>query len=631
MELSFEQLLEIKVDSVYGASKFQQNVREAPSSVSIVTSDEIQKFGHRTLTDVLQGVRGMYVSDDRNYGYLGVRGFNRPGDYNSRVLVLVDGHRMNDSVLESALLGHAFPLDVDAIDRVEVIRGPSSSIYGNSAFFGVINVITKRGAELNGAVLAGEAGSLDSFKGVFSYGKKFTNDVEWFVTGSSYDSVGPRRLYYREYDDPATHDGIAEKASGEMAHRLFSSLGYRDWTLEGAYSSREKGVPTGSFGTTFNDRRSRTVDAPAFVDLQYRHEFTTQTEVIARTFYDYYNYYGDYPYAPVLNRDFTIGQRWGAEFQVNQEVFDRHRLTLGAEIHDNFQQDQQNYDVLPRTVYLDDRRATRNWALFGQGEVSLRTNVLFNAGVRYDSYETFGDSVNPRLGLIYSPVEPTTLKLLYGTAFRAPNAYELYYVGAGNKANPHLEPETIRTYELVVEQALPHHLHLSASGYYYEMDGLVQLMTDPADGLLVYRNAEQVTAHGAELELEGRYENGMHARIGYGYQETEDKITGEALSNSPAHLIKLGWIVPLLKDRIFAGLELQYTSAVFTQARKEARDFWTANLTLFSQKLLPGLEFSASLYNLFDARYGHPGGEEHLQDVIPQDGRTFRVKLSCRF
>src|ERR1700681_1388886 len=89
------ELSEIHVDTVYGVSKFLQKLLQAPSAVSIVTSDQIRKYGYRTLADVLRSVPGLYVTNDRNYSYLGVRGFDHSGEYNSRILILIDGHRMN--------------------------------------------------------------------------------------------------------------------------------------------------------------------------------------------------------------------------------------------------------------------------------------------------------------------------------------------------------------------------------------------------------------------------------------------------------------------------------------------------------------------------------------------------------
>ena len=170
-ELSFEQLVDLSIDSVYSASAYAQKITEAPASVSIVTSEDIDAFGYRTLEDVLRSVRGFYVTNDRNYSYLGMRGFSRPGDYNARILLLVDGHRMNDNVFGSALLGTEFALDVDIIERIEIVRGPSSSLYGTSAFFAVINVITKKGEGVGGFDVAGSLGSFGTSRGRVSFGK----------------------------------------------------------------------------------------------------------------------------------------------------------------------------------------------------------------------------------------------------------------------------------------------------------------------------------------------------------------------------------------------------------------------------------------------------------------------------
>ena len=175
LDLSLEDLLKIDIDSVYGASKHEQKVTEAPASVTIITSEEIQKYGYRTLADILRNVRGFYVTSDRNYSFVGVRGFGRPGDYNSRILLLVDGHQLNENIYDAANLGAEFPIDVDLIDRVEVIRGPNSSLYLASAFLGVINIITKRGRDLRNVSASGELASFDTYKGRLSYGNRFAN------------------------------------------------------------------------------------------------------------------------------------------------------------------------------------------------------------------------------------------------------------------------------------------------------------------------------------------------------------------------------------------------------------------------------------------------------------------------
>src|SRR5436190_5357966 len=122
-ELSLEALMDIEVPTVFGASKFEQTTMEAPSSITVVTSEDIKRYGYRTLADVLRSVQGFYVSYDRNYAFLGSRGVNL-GDFNSRILLLIDGHRMNNNLTDGAFIDNAFILDIDLVDRVEIIRGP---------------------------------------------------------------------------------------------------------------------------------------------------------------------------------------------------------------------------------------------------------------------------------------------------------------------------------------------------------------------------------------------------------------------------------------------------------------------------------------------------------------------------
>src|ERR1043166_2395867 len=178
-EISLEGLLKMEIPIVEGASKYKQKITEAPASVTVISADEIKKYGHRTLADVLRSVPGLYVSYDRSNARLGVRGVISR-DYNSRILLLVDGHRIKNSLSDGAPIGTEFILDVDLIERVEIIRGPGSSLYGNNAFFGVINVITRKGADMSGTgfEVSGEGGSYDSYKGRVTYGKKFKNGLD---------------------------------------------------------------------------------------------------------------------------------------------------------------------------------------------------------------------------------------------------------------------------------------------------------------------------------------------------------------------------------------------------------------------------------------------------------------------
>lgn len=635
-----EMLLFLEIPSVYTASKYEQKINEAPSSVSIITAEEIKKYGYRTLADIMDGLKGFYTTYDRNYHYLGIRGFSPPSDYNTRFLLLVDGVRMNDNVYDTACIGTDLIIDIDLIQRIEVIRGPSSSLYGTNAFFGVINIITKRGRDMQGFEVSGEAGTFETYKTRLSYGKRYKSGLEMILSGSYYESQGQDNLYYEEYDDPETNFGVTEDNDDDMYYSFFGQLTFHDLTLEGAYVSRKKYIPTGSYDTEFGDPGTFTIDSEGFIDLKYEHSFAENTHLTARLYYGRYYYDGDYvfdyaeeddeePYL-VTNKDYSKEDWLGTEIQMTKEFLERHKIIIGGEYRQNLRQDQGNYD---EEVYLDDKRDSANWGIFIQDEIRIRDGLIFNAGLRYDYFETFGESINPRLALICNPYQKTHIKLLYGSAFRSPNFYELYYHDGEytQKAPMDLDPETIETYEIILEQYLGDQVRGSISGFRYSINDLITLTTDPEDELLVFRNVSDVEATGIEAELEGKWEGGYEGRISYTCQNSENRETGEKLTNSPRHMAKLNLVIPLIGEKLLAGTEVKYISRRKTISGEDTDGTVLANLTLLSRTLMKGLEISASVYNLFDEKYSHPGSEEHLQNSIEQDGRSLRIKLTWSF
>jgi iron complex outermembrane receptor protein len=639
-DLSLDELYAVKISSVYGASKREQNVRQAPSSVTIITEDEIKKNGYRNLAELLGSVRGLYTSHDRNYQYLGIRGFGRPGDLNTRVLLLVNGHRLNDNVFDSAPLGADFPVDMDLIDRVEVIRGPGSALHGSSAFFGVINVITRRGADFKGVEVSSSAGSFGAYQGRFSYGGKLTNGVEMVLSGSYGASEGHRHLYYQEYQ--AVNGGIADRRDGAELFNLFGSLAWQDLSFQAGFGATEKDLPTGSFSSVFNDPRNRTVDEHGFAELKYDHALEHEANVMARVFYDRSFYRGIYvidavgagnPADYVPNLDYGSGHWWGMETQYRQRFLERVELSAGFEFRHNVTQNQLNYDEAGPVVNLDDQRSNVIWSPYLQAELTLLTNLVLQAGARYDHYPNFGGTANPRVSLVYAPWPDTVLKAMYGRAFRAPNAFEFYYSDGGltQKPNPDLQPERIETYELVWEQQLMWRQQLSVSGFFYRINDLITQQVDPADNLIIFQNQDQAEARGAELGLNGVYPGGWRSRVSYTLQHAVDTARHERLSNSPEHLGKASVIAPLVADKLFLGGEVQYVASTRSETGNSTGSHWLLNATLFSQKLLPGLELSASVYNILGERYSVPASGEFLQEFLEQDGRSFRVKLTYRF
>ena len=632
-ELTLDQLTHAQV---YTASKHLQSVHEAPASVTLITATDIQEHGYRTLAAILQTVRGFYVTNDRNYSSLGVRGFLRPGDYNTRILLLVDGHRLNDNIYDQAMIGTEFPIDVDLIERIEIIRGPVSSLYGSNALFGVINIFTKRYRDLAGLQLAYAPASFNTEQGRVSYGGQL-GALDLLMSGTFYGSRGHNTLFYPVFDNPATNNGIASHTDDDQVASALATISFHNLTLHSIYGSREKGIPTGSYGTVFSNPGSRTRDTHGYLDLQYEHTFPDSLNVLVRVFYDRYAYHGTYVY-PSLSaadqlspeQDFGDGRWSGTELQVTKTVLHWNRLVSGFELRDNFLQKQNTYDSNPYTFEFYERRKSYVAAVYLQDEIPFNKYLVLNAGMRFDYYSTGQNSIDPRVALIYRPVHETALKLMYGDAFRIPNDYEKYYAVPPDIANPALKPERIWTTELVWEQQLRAHLSLSTSLFYSRMQNLItQVGTD--DQSLVYLNLQQVKSSGAEMELRGEIPGGPEWLASYSFQETRDSQTNQFLNNSPRSLAKLNLTEKLPRTNLVTSIDAQYRSRIEAIQGGSIAPFTLLNVTILDRKLGRHGDLSASVYNVLDKRYSDPAPGWNLQQSIPQDGRNFRAQMMWNF
>lgn len=633
-QLSVEDLMKIKVDTVYGASKHLQKVTQAAASVTIVTAEEIHSFGYRTLADVLRSVPGFYVTYDRNYSYAAVRGFGRTGDYNERILLLVDGHRMNDDIYDLAYIGAEFPLDIDLVDRIEVIHGPSAAIYGNNAFFAVVNVITRSGRQSKGLQIAGSTGSYGTNFGRFTFGDKGKN-WEALVSTTLYDSHGPSKLFFPEFNSPDTNLGVARNLDSQRYRQVFAKAAYKDFSFELVYGPREKKIPTASFGTAFNNPNAQTTDRTGYADLGFSHRFGSDWDLEAHLFYDIYTYDGLYPFnysaepggQITLNHDYLNGAWWGEEVKLSKHVFSRHLLTVGSEFRDNARQTQTNFDIEPFALYLDNHHSSQTWAFYAQDEYSIiNKKLLLNLGIRRDQDYAYGGATSPRAGLIYDPFAHTTIKFLYGTAFRAPNAYERYYNGIGQIPNGNLQPERIQTAEVVVEQYAGDRFHFSASIFHNRIHDLIEQVATPEG--LQFKNQDSVRAKGAELAAERKWKSGVSLQMNYSYASAFDPNEHVSLKDTPAHMANVAVILPVVPQKLSAGLDLHFVGSTGTLSGKKTDPFVVTNVTLFTRRLYRQFEVSGSIYNLFNQRYGYPGGNEHVEDVIYQDGRNARLKIA---
>lgn len=625
-EQSLSDLMNIRV---YGASRYSQPAAEAPVSITVVTRDQIDKAGFRTLADILRSVRGLYISYDRLYSYVGVRGFSNAGDLNTRVLLMVDGHRLNDAIFEQAMVGTEFAIDVDLIERVEVIRGPASSLYGTNAIFAEINVITRKASDVHGEEISGDAGSFNSYRGRLTYGGTVAG-IDLLMSATFFGSKGNNKLYYPEYDSPETNNGIASHGDDDQSVNLLTTASSHGLRFQAAYNTREKGDPTGSWDDVFNDSRNRESDGHGYLDLRYEHPLGANSTLMARTYFDRYMYDGTFvngtPDDRIQNIDLGRGESWGLEVQSTTNLHQRYKLISGFEYRNDFRQQVVNFDLLPSSLLLDVDHPSFVAAPYIEAEIPLGKGLSFDPSVREDYNPRVGWIISPRGALNYRVHQNTHLALIYGESFRSPNAYELYYFGDAGR----LKAERIAAWEGDWDQTISPQLEFSLSAFSNRMHDFIGMSSDEVTGA-AFHNIGSMAVAGGETEVRGHLPAGITAIASYGLNFYQRGPDGSRLVNSPKHLGKLDTNVPLWDHKLFATLDAQYTSRRSTLMQHDVSPYTVVNATILGRELMRNLELSAGIYNAFDKRVYDPGAQQHVQDAIQQDGRNYRAKLVWSF
>lgn len=657
VEVRAEELTRVNAVLRYGqakitaASKTETSVEDAPASITVISRDEILAFGYTSLPDALRWVRGMFLNNDRTYDYLGVRGFAPPGDFNNRILILYDGHPMNDLFAGQAYLGRENNIDLSEVERIEVVRGPVSSLFGSAAFFGVINIVPRHHMGDRNVELSGAAGSLGLGRGRATLAHK---GEEWQVIGTfgGLTARGDEALFLPELG-PA--GAVVRNRDGERVLNGSGRASYKGFSLLGSINSRRKDVPTAPYGTVVELPGTGVSDTRAFAEARFDHDFDSGANFTARGYYDATRFVGNYLQPAPLGMEVdTGGADWGGlEVRYRTPEFLKQRLTLGAE----FQHQFRIYQTVTTSegLGLDDRQTFSVASAYAVDEIRLGRLLLINGSVRADYYfdgpngtPSFGLTVNPRLAFISRLYEGGLTKLMGGRSFRAPTAYERFYhdgvvgpdgqlVYQTERPNPGVGPETILTAELEHTHEINPELRVTGAIFVNQISNLISTQVDE-HGIAFSGNAPgNARTQGAEAELRWQPRRLTLVTAGYWFQQMiltgiERELEARLRANAPAHAFALRGMHPLLAPTLIGSLEIIYNSdRLVRDGSARSGDHLLINAGLSGEIFNTRFRYYAGVQNLLDQRPYLPAGDEVVPLTLPGYGRTFLLQLSASY
>ena len=619
---------------VVSASHHEQKLSEAPATAYVITAEDIERYGYRNLAEALQSVPGVFGTDDRYFTSLWFRGFEVPSDYNDRILILLDGHRLNENIDGAASADYNLSIDMKAVDHIEVIKGPASALYGDNAFFGVVNIVTKSAGQAPLIHASAEGGSYGTHREFIGLAPSYSNGVKAYLTGSNRHSDG-QDLHYQEFS--TINNGIASGCNGEKDRSFYAKLSYQGWTLMGNNGTQSKQIPTASYGTIFNDPGTKTRYNQSFLELKGEHQVLPELQLTSRAYYDRYDYRGDYMYANdapppdvIRNMDVAIARSYGEELRARLTPYgQKNALTIGEEYMKMARNLQQNFNEGSPPA-IDMNITPYHWATYLQQELQPYRALSLTLGARYDYYQLFGKTINPRLAAVHRLWTDSVLKAMVGSAFRGPTAYEMFYAdGISVAPNSSLQPEKIKSYELAWEQQFPGRGMVSVSAYRNEITNLIE-ETAIADGLVQSQNKSSARGTGLEVYSKWSWSASLSGFAGYLLQNSR-KENDSPVINSPRHSGSAGltaWIEPT-KTRV--SLKTFFVSERQTLQGTSLPTATLFALTLREQPWKAGPDFYASVHNLFNTSYSVPAGAANVQNAIPQDGRDFTFGFDYKF
>lgn len=662
-------------------------VRLAPSVATVITAEEIEKMGARTLNEVLETVPGLHVgisNKNMTEPIYSIRGIHT--SLNPQVLVLVNGVKINRDYTGG--MPFRFQMPVSMISRVEVVRGPGSALYGADAFAGVINVITKDGKEIDGLRGGVRYGSFDTMDGWAQYGgEKNGWDIAMSVDYMSSNGDSDRII---NSDLQGMLDSVLGTDASLAPGALPTEYGFIDARLaasKDAWTARlwlwqqnnadmvdgftqtlsaDSAVDTSLYQAELAyDNRSSSKDSGVTANLSVQREESAPTAELfpdnavmpigADGNIDFVS-----PVGTTFFPDGVIGAppleayRSALDTAYHYSGFAAHKLRMGAGVTYSTAEPSESKNFGPGVLdsdplaavstgslteitdsslmYMENQYRTVGF-LSAQDEWAFAKGWELTAGVRYDHYSDFGSTINPRLAMVWETTPALTTKLLYGHAFRAPSLVELYAINnPSNLGNPDLEPETIDTYELAFNWEATRSLNLGTNLFYYSIDGLIELVQDEGQTTATSQNAKDQEGHGVELEAGWTLTKTLKIKGNIAWQQAEDKDTGEDVPDAPQlqFYTNAHWeFLPTwsLNGQWFWVGERQRAD---DDDREAIDNYNFANLTLRKKELFQNVDLAVAARNIFNQEIREPS-QSVIRGDYPMTGQAFWVELSFHF
>jgi len=652
----------VESDEVMAASRAIEQVEDAPSSVTLVPQRELSAFAAPTIAEAVRGVPGVYLSDDRSYVTLGMRGIGRLGSYGNRILVTYDGQPMNDDWIGSSYVGYDALTDLGDVERIEVVRGPGSVLYGTNALSGVINVVSRSDAPpgVSAGVSTNQSGVARA---------RVRGDIKLGKDAGGWASVAIARGNGRDFrfpeyatSTPADVAGVARKVDGFDSGTFRGRVYWKFLSAQWSAHTYEKHLPTAEYGTLFGDARAMQTDTRDYVELRAEPHVSDTVSVLTRLHWNHYSFRGVYPRDPVdggLELDTFHGSWVGLEQRVQITPVPRLRLTFGGEGQLHYQVEQQAGD--DGGYFLNDTgkrgRPFQVGALYALADATLSARAHLSLGARLDAYSTFGSSLNPRAALILKPYSAGNTKIIGGKAFRAPSIYELYYNDNGYTQieSPNLEPESM--YSLEVEHA--HRFSASvvgtAAAYGNYAAHLISTFGGgtQADPLHYQNETSPLVVLGGEVGLRREFRQGAMFAVSYGVSvahflasdSASDLVSlttapdRRAVENSPVQMASLKAVIPIINHALSAGSRLSIEGPRYdryensndpnTQGKTAGSVLW--DIVLSGDEPHYGVHYAFGMYNALDWRYSVPVSTEFTQRSIEQNGRSFLASVDVKY